>query len=152
MGHTSAPNLLGWVGDHRPKDPIGGLVGQAAGQRPSPKGGALEGADQAKSRPYHITHAREKAQHLRYQLAFRRSQAQANPTLNVEKHSRVLAKCEARTYQSGPNKLGGDSQTAALRQSINFQRKRHPAGTQRPERRERFRETRLHENQRLVEP
>ncbi|CAK9872041.1 unnamed protein product [Sphagnum jensenii] len=38
MGHTSAPNLSWWVGDHRPKDPIGGLVGQAASQRPSPGG------------------------------------------------------------------------------------------------------------------
>jgi len=63
MGHTSAPNLSRGVGDHRPKDPIGGLAGQVAGQRPNPGGGTLEGVHQAKSRTYQITHAQERAQH-----------------------------------------------------------------------------------------
>lgn len=48
----------------------------------------------------------KKPQHPRHQLAFRRSQAQEDPLLNVEKYSRSLVKREAGTHQSGSNQHG----------------------------------------------
>jgi hypothetical protein len=38
MGHTSALDLSRWAWNHRSKVPIGGLAGQATGQRPCPGG------------------------------------------------------------------------------------------------------------------
>ncbi|CAK9871123.1 unnamed protein product [Sphagnum jensenii] len=149
MGHTNTPNLSRWVGDHRPKDPIEGLASQAAGQRPSPGG-----------EPWKEL-IRHKADQIRLPV---HGKGPNTPNINWLFTAPKLKRIRHSMWKSIVGswlkvrlrfikaKLGGDSQTAALRQSINSQRKWCPVRTWRLERWEHFCETRLHENQKLVEP
>ncbi len=143
MGHTSAPNLPRRVGDHRPQNPIGGLVGQVADQRPNPGRGTLEGADQEGCRPDQTPSAWEKAKHPRHQLVIRRPQTKKDSALNI-----VGSWLNMRP---GLTKADPTSAAETLRQPLFGnpsipQLKRHPVGPRRPEGRKCLRKSRLHES------
>ncbi len=72
--------------------------------------------------------------------------------LNVEEHHRSLDEGEAGINESGPHQHGRDLLTTNIRQSVNFQRTRNPFGLGRIQWWKRLCKSRLHMNQRPLEP